>query len=111
VEVDEMQHFTSFRSATLGDYPTDVTVGFEVGEYRALCRRWSPTADRYRFRKEARGFGVGGRQRQRAYYDALRDLAVVAMGQRPLLRIAAAEADAVMAYARARGVLLDTLGG
>jgi hypothetical protein len=37
-------------------------------------------SDNYRRPKEARGFGIGGRQRQRAYYDALRDLATPATG-------------------------------
>ena len=48
---------------------------FDREDYIQLCERWKQKSDSYYRTKEARGFGVGGRQRQRAYYDALRDLA------------------------------------
>jgi hypothetical protein len=51
-------------------------------------------------------FGFGGRQRERAYHDALRDLAVPAMGHPPVLRVAAVEGDGAAAYARHRRALL-----
>ena len=38
-------------------------------------------------------------QRERAYHDALRDLATPAMGHPPLLRIAAPDGDGAAAYA------------
>jgi hypothetical protein len=60
-----------------------VPFGFDPDHYRELCRFWQAKADKYRRTKEARGFGVGGRQRQRAYYDSLRDLATPAMGHPP----------------------------
>ena len=41
----------------------------------------------------AKGFGFGGVQRERAYHDALRDLATPAMGHPPLVRIAAVDGD------------------
>jgi hypothetical protein len=55
-------------------------LGFDLSRYRKLCRKWCEKSDKYRRTKEARGFGANGRQRQRAYYDALRDLATPAMG-------------------------------
>jgi hypothetical protein len=111
IEVDESQHFTSFRLQTLQMYPPDVALGFDIEEYKNLCRVWQTKSDAYRRTKEARGFGVGGRQRQRAYYDALRDLATPAMGRPPLIRINAADRDPAEAYRRHRHSLIATLGG
>jgi hypothetical protein len=54
----------------------------------------------------AKGFGFGGRQRERAYHDALRDLAVPAMGHPPVVRVAAVDGDGAAAYARHRQALL-----
>ncbi len=50
----------------------------------------------------AKGFGFGGVPRERAYHDALRDLATPAMGHPPLIRIAAVDGDGAAAYARHR---------
>jgi xanthine dehydrogenase molybdopterin-binding subunit B len=68
-------------------------------------------SDGYYRTKAARGFGIGGRQKQRAYYDALRDLAAPAMGRPPLIRIDAAERDPTDAYRRHRKLLLRALSG
>src|SRR5690349_20762461 len=43
--------------------------------------------------------------RERAYHDALRDLATAAMGHPPLIRIAAADGEGAAAYARHRETL------
>lgn len=102
IEIDEHQHFTTWRLATLGLYPPDVDLGFDICEYRELCRIWSSKADRYRPGKPAVGFGAGGRQRQRAYNDALRDLATPAMGFHGVVRVAAPERDGQAAYLRVR---------
>ena len=67
-------------------------------------------SDNYRRTKEARGFGIGGRQRQREYYDALRDLATPAMGRPPLIRIDAADRDPADAFLRHRERLRAALG-
>lgn len=102
IEIDEHQHFTTFRLAALDLYPDDCKLGFNVEEYRDLCRTWSPKADRYRSAKAAIGFGEGGRQRQRAYNDALRDLATPALGHPGVVRVAAPERDGEAAYRRVR---------
>jgi hypothetical protein len=73
-------------------YPEDASLGFELDAYRALCQTWRGEADGYYRTKAARGFGPGGRQRQRAYYDALRDLAAAAVGY-TLIRVAAPDRD------------------
>lgn len=111
IEIDESQHFTSFRLLTLEMYPPGVPLGFDIDEYKQLCRTWQRKSDNYFRSKEARGFGVGGRQRQRAYYDALRDLATPAMGRPPLIRIDAADRDPVDAYRRHRHALMAALAG
>ncbi len=103
VEVDESQHFTSFRLATLDLYPSTIPLGFDLHEYKSLCRELAPRSDRYRRDKAAIGFGPGGRQRQRAYNDALRDLVTPVMGCPPVIRVAAPERDGVAAYASVRG--------
>lgn len=74
IEVDESQHFTSFRRTSLVLYPAEAPLGFHRDHYLDLCRELAPRSDRYRASNDAAGFGSGGRQRQRAYHDALRDL-------------------------------------
>jgi hypothetical protein len=49
--------------------------------------------------------------RERAYHDALRDLATPAMGHPPLVRIAVLDGDGAAAYARHRADLLARLPG
>lgn len=110
IEVDESQHFTSFRLQTLEMYPAGAPLGFDIEHYKQLCRVWQKKSDAYRRTKAARGFGPGGRQRQRAYYDALRDRTTPAMGRPPLVRIAAADRDPEVAYREHRGALLQALG-
>ena len=110
IEVDESQHFTTYRLLTLDHYPAGVPLGFDMEEYRSLCVRWSPKSDKYRANKPAVGFGDGGRQRQRAYHDALRDLAAPAMGCPPVIRLPSPDRDGVAAYQRVRGRLLGLLG-
>jgi hypothetical protein len=109
IEVDESQHFTSFRLATLDLYPGDVALGYDLATYKQLCKKWQNRSDGYYRTKAARGFGVGGRQKQRAYYDALRDLATPAMGRPALIRIEAAERDPADAYRRHRAELRAAL--
>ncbi|HET9739479.1 MAG TPA: hypothetical protein VFP78_15280 [Solirubrobacteraceae bacterium] len=110
IEVDARPHFTSFRLAALDLYPDDVAVGFDLDEYRDLCRAWCSETDGLARGLPAKGFGFGGLQRERAYHDALRDLATPAMGHPPVIRIAAVDDDGTAAYRRQRAVLLGLLG-
>ena len=105
IEIDESQHFTSFRLRTLDLYPDSSQLGFDLNEYRTLCREWSARSDRYRASKAAVGFGPGGRQRQRAYHDALRDLVAPEVGRPPVVRVAAPDRDGDAAYLRVRDSL------
>lgn len=111
IEVDESQHFTSARLRSLELYPPGSLLGFDRDRYVELCEQWHRRSDGYYRTKPARGFGAGGRQRQRAYYDALRDLATPAAGRPPLIRIDAADRDAAEAYRRHRYRLHALLEG
>lgn len=102
IEVDESQHFTSFRLKTLEMYPSDYLEGVNLAEYRELCLLWAARSDGYRRTKPAVAFGLGGRQRQRAYYDALRDLALPAMGYPSIIRVSEFDGDGHAAYWRNR---------
>jgi hypothetical protein len=110
IEVDDAAHFTSFRLTALELYPSDVRLGFDLAEHEELCRDWCARTDRLGRGLAAKGFGFGGMQRERAYHDALRDLAVPAMGHPPVVRIAALDGDGAAAYARHRAALLALSG-
>ena len=105
VEVDGREHFTSSRLLALDLYPAGTPLGFDLEAWRELCRAWCATTDALSRGLAAKGFGFGGVQRERAYHDALRDLATPAMGHPPLIRIAAVDGDGATAYARSRDSL------
>jgi hypothetical protein len=112
VEVDEIQHFTTDRLATLRAYPAISNLAFDVERYCALAERWRDRADRYRAAKPAVDFPfIGGRRAQRAYFDACRDLAAPQAGT-CVLRVSAPECDGAIAFRRFVEALeqLDGLG-
>jgi hypothetical protein len=109
IEVDESAHFTSFRLAALDLYHADAPVAFDLDEHKELCRAWCSSTDGLESDLAAKGFGFGGVQRQRAYHDALRDLATPAMGHPPVVRIAAVDGDGAAAYRRHRDSLRTLL--
>lgn len=107
LEVDEHQHFTSDRLRTFEAYPADPDVCFSVSEYKTLCRVLMNGSDRYRHDKPARGFRrEGGRRAQRAYFDAVRDLAAPDLGWL-VLRVPAGHGDGRRAYQEARKSLRE----
>jgi hypothetical protein len=106
IEVDGPEHFTSFRLTALELYPADAAVGFDLDQHKDLCRAWCSSTDGLLRGLATKGFGFGGVPRERAYHDALKDLAVPAMGHPPLVRIAAADGDGAAAYQRHRALLL-----
>jgi hypothetical protein len=110
IEVDEAPHFTSFRLTALELYRPEAVVGFDLDAHKALCREWCARTDGLDRGLAAKGFGFGGRQRERAYHDALRDLATPAMGHPPVVRIAAVDGDGAAAYRRDRAALLALSG-
>ena len=106
IQVDGPEHFTSFRLQTLDLYPAGVALGFDLDEHRELCRACCATSDAIARGMPAKGFGFGGVPRERAYHDALFDLATPAMGHPPLRRVAALDGDGAAAYQRHRAALL-----
>lgn len=110
IEVDGREHFTSFRLAALELYPPGAAIAFERDEHEGLCRALWAETDGLSRGLAAKGFGFGGVPRERAYHDALRDLAIPAMGQPPVVRIAAVDGDGAAAYERHRAALLPLAG-
>ena len=102
IEVDDVPHFTSFRLTALDLYRDGASLGFDLDEHRELCRVWRERTDSLGRGLAAKGFGFGGVQRERAYHDALLDLAAPAMGHPPVIRIAAVDGDGAAAYRRHR---------
>lgn len=102
IEIDEFQHFTSFRRKALTLYPSGIALGFSLPHYLELCNEWSPRADKYRHAKYAAGFGPSGRQRQRAYHDSLRDITAPANGYPPVIRVPVLDGDGTTAYSAVR---------
>jgi hypothetical protein len=111
IMVDESVHFTSFRLQALDLYPPDAPLGFDIERYEELCREWASKTDNVDRAFAAKGFGFGGRQRERAYRDSVLDLAAPAMRAPPVVRIVALDGDGAAAYAREREALLNRLRG
>ena len=109
IEVDDAPHFTSFRLAALALYPPDAPLGFDRAAHEALCRELAPQTDRLSRGLAAKGFGFGGVQRERAYHDALRDLATPAMGHPPLIRVAALDGDGAAAWRAHRAAIIESV--
>jgi hypothetical protein len=85
-------------------------VAFDLDEHKELCRVWCSRTDGLESGLAARGFGFGGVQRERAYHDALQDLATPAMGHPPVIRVPAVDGDGAAAYSRNRDSLLALVG-
>lgn len=101
IEIDEVQHFTSARLRTLDLYPADVPLGFNLDEYKQLVENWRSKGDRAYAHKVAADFPqTGGRQAQRAYNDALRDLLAPTFTGHPVIRIAVPDRGIGTAVAR-----------
>jgi hypothetical protein len=102
IEVDEIQHFTSHRLLSFESYPDDAPLGFDLEDYRDLCARHHVKADKAWGTKKTVTFGPRSRGRQRAFYDALKDLSLPAAGLPPVVRIAVPDRDYVRAWNQAK---------
>jgi hypothetical protein len=109
IELDDAPHFTSFRLAALRLYPPDAPLGFDRAAHEAVCRDLAPDTDALYRGLAAKGFGFGGVQRERAYHDALRDLATPAMGHPPVIRIMALDGDGAGAWHRHRAAVIESV--
>lgn len=111
VELDGPLHFTTHRLTTLDLYPGEVKLGFDIKEYKELCRVNAPKADKWRFGLASKTFGFHGMQSERAYKDAVRDIASWVMGFPPLFRVPALDEDGAATYERAKDKLRARIGG
>ncbi len=102
VEIDDVLHFSTPRLQSLELYPREVAVGFDIDEWKSLCREHAAQTDRWRYGLASKCFGWHGLQNERAYEDAVRDIAAWVMAYPPLIRVAAIDGDGEAAYARAR---------
>lgn len=101
VELDEVQHFTSWRLSTCDHYD-GLDLPWMVDDYRKFCQTHHREADRYRKAKETVDFtGEYGRQRQRAYLDAVRDILVPVVSECPgVIRVAVPERNLELGLSR-----------
>lgn len=76
VEMDESQHFSSSRAATLLRYPKNLTVAFNKNRWISLCREIDAKDNDPPYREE-----------QRAWYDTLRDFLPAFNGLHPTVRL------------------------
>ena len=89
IEIDESQHFTSARLQSFDYYPESVRLGYDRQEYVGFVKHWRARGDRGFAHRVAKDFPrPGGRQAQRAYNDALRDLLAPTFTRYPVIRIA-----------------------
>jgi hypothetical protein len=94
VEIDEVQHFTTARLDTLWWYPSKISFGFSIDDYRALIDTWKTKANAVFTQRWSPDFDfVGGRRAQRAYYDALKDWLAPTFTGYPVLRVAVPDGD------------------
>jgi hypothetical protein len=109
IALDEAPHFTSFRLAALELYPPDAPLGFDRSDYELVCRDLASDMDGLYRGLAAKGFGFGGVQRERAYHDALLDLATPAMGHPPVIRIMTLDGGGEGAWHRNRAAIIESL--
>ena len=106
IEVDEIQHFTTARLKSFDYYPAAVPLGFEIDEYRRLAGLCTSKGDAAFAHRVSLDFpGRGGRQAQRAYNDALRDLLAPTFTGHPVVRIAAPDSSPLAALNALRAAL------
>lgn len=94
IEIDEVQHFTGARQATLQQYASEFTLGFSINDYRALIDSWRARAEAVFTRLWSPDFDfAGGRRAQRAYADALLDLLAPVFTGMAVLRLPVPDSD------------------
>ena len=112
IEVDEVQHFTTARLMSFDLYPPEVPLGYDLEVYRHQVRSWRPKGDAAFAHKVAPDFPArGGRQAQRAYNDALRDLLAPTFTGHPLIRIAVPDRSLRGVISRLESVCADLAAG
>jgi len=111
VAVDDVLHFTTPRAQSLELYPAEVVVAFDIERFKELCREHAAQTDRWRYGLASKCFGWHGLQKERAYRDAVRDIAAWVMGYPPVVRIPAIDGDGAAAYEGAKDDLRRRVQG
>jgi hypothetical protein len=89
IEVDESQHFNSYRAQTFRLYPDGTRVAFPIEVWMAECLRPRTLPGGGFAKRKPPLFPMeGGRHLQRAFRDALADLLPEQHGFAPTLRLA-----------------------
>jgi hypothetical protein len=110
IEIDETQHFNSYRALTLRLYPSEIPIAFDP-------KAWIERSEA-KERLEGGGWGKPkpplfdqkwGRHRQRAFRDALCDVLPPDHGFLPTLRIAYFEVEGWIKEVNARQQMEDLL--
>jgi hypothetical protein len=110
-ELDETQHFNSYRATTLRCYPDDVPIAFDRDEWIKRCQR--------KTRLEGGGFakpkpplfpGENGRHKQRAFRDALTDILPGVHGFSATLRLGDFEVGSWIGRSDAEDKMVSLLG-
>lgn len=76
LEFDESQHFTKPREFSLGHYPSNLKIGFNISKWKELCVNLNKRDNHPVHRDE-----------QRAWFDLLRDFAPVILDLKPTKRL------------------------
>lgn len=103
IEIDEEQHFSTHRLTTFDFYEPAAALGYELDEYQALCSLHGPRIDRSGWAtKPTPNFGPRSRTRQRAFYDAMKDLVLPTIGKPQLIRVDVIDRDTDRAWSENR---------
>lgn len=87
-ELDEVQHFNSFRAATLTHYPDDLRLGFDTAAWLRRCAAKKKLEGGGWAKERPPLFpGINGRHKQRAFRDALADIVPLEHGYGPTVRL------------------------
>lgn len=98
LEIDEKQHFSGPRAATLALYDDSVPVAFDVATWLDLSRRRASREPGGGFARPCPPLfpGPGGRHKQRAFRDLLADVLPPTRGWWPTIRVSDDEVKRVL---------------
>lgn len=99
MEIDEIQHFTSYRKESLNiiKKSDNIPLGYNINDYILYCTEYGQKAIKKGaagYRKPTKDFNfINGRAAQRAYLDSIRDVLSVHYLSKPVFRISEIEID------------------
>lgn len=98
IEIDELQHFTTYRLKTLDILKkANIHVGYDINAYMSYCQNRYDSAikkGQAGYRKATREFPYRfGRAMQRAYFDVMRDILIPSYLGKPIFRLSEIELE------------------